>query len=488
MTGITSDDALSNQQSRIMDAMRANAQPSQQDVSSQDLLQSIVAGNSQPNGADNYFNSLKQAQTTQAQNNLAAQVGIYGQMKEQVARGNSDAAAVDKAITDVAGDDPKIYASIAQDLHNDPEKVTPANARAKVMKYAAEQGINPLSNQMANTGLQEAQAKMALTKAEAAKSQGEANQLNIFNPGGQTGVPGNPAGGIPSVPATPSTQTPGTPVGASRNDDYLSTLPTSIASQVKSIADGRMALPSGMALKTPYWQQMLQAVSNYDPSFDAVNYGARAATRKDFTSGKSAQNITSLNTAIGHLDALNSAFAGLKNSDYPMYNSVANAVGKQLGNTNIQTAMTDVNSKAIAVSGELAKVFRSTGMSQKEIEDWKDQISPNNSPAQNKAIIGSAIDLMNSRLDAVGEQYNKGMGTAADPMQLLTPKAQAILQKLSGGSQTENIPNGGSVTPETIRTASEPIQTPPDPNVKASSGVTIGGKSYIQQNGKWYEK
>lgn len=146
MTSTLSDDALSAQQSRIMDAMKANAQPSQQQVSPQDLLQAITANNAH---TGDYFSMMKQDQATQAQDNVNAQTGIYAQMKEQVARGNSDAAAVDKAITDVAGDDPKIYSSIAAQLHADPEKVTPANARSKVMKYAAEQGINPLSNQTA---------------------------------------------------------------------------------------------------------------------------------------------------------------------------------------------------------------------------------------------------------------------------------------------------------------------------------------------------
>lgn len=157
MTGITSDDALSGQQSRIMNAMRAQAQPSQQQISPQDLTQALTA---QATRQGNYFDILKQAQTTQAQNNLTAETGIYTQMKEQVARGNTDAAAVDKAITDVAGDDPKIYASIAQDLHNDPEKVTPANARSKVMKYAAEQGINPLTNQTAQATTKKTQMEI----------------------------------------------------------------------------------------------------------------------------------------------------------------------------------------------------------------------------------------------------------------------------------------------------------------------------------------
>lgn len=414
MTGTISEDALKGQQSRIMDAMKASMSPQQQ-ASPTDLLQALTA---QASNQGNYFDIMKKASDARAQNNIAQQTGIYNQMKEQVGRGNNDAAAVDKAITDVSGEDPKIYAAIATQLHADPESVTPANARSKVMKYASEMGINPLSQQ-------ESEAKLTSTKAKAAKDQAEANQLNIFNP-----TQGTPTSNTQQTAIVKENTQPDSASLGNANEEYLTKLPAPVASQVKALAEGRMQFPSGYALKTPYWQQMMQAVSTYDPNFDAVNYNARANTRKDFTSGKSAQNITSLNTAIGHLGALNDAFAGLKNSDYPSYNAVANAIGRQAGNTDIQTAVKDVNTKAIAVAGELAKVFRNTGMSQKEIDDWKDQISPSNSPAENKKVIESAIELMNSRLDAIGEQYNQGMGTTKDPMQLLSPKAQTTYQKL----------------------------------------------------------
>lgn len=419
MTSTISEDALQGQQSRIMNALKAAAAPSQQQISPQDLVASIVNGNT-PGG--NYFDAIKQAQTTQAQGNLTAETGIYNQMKEMAARGNSNAAAIDKAISDVAGDDPKINATLAAQLHADPETITPNNVRQKVMKYAAEMGISPLSQQ-------ETEAKLAKTKAEAAKAQGEANQLNIFNPtnsvGATQGVPTVPqANGAPNSITTPN-------ITGNTNEGYLSQLPTPVATQVKALAEGRMPFPSGFALKTPYWQQMLQAVSTYDPNFDAVNYNARSQTRKDFTSGKGAQNITALNTAMGHLDSLDKAFDGLKNSDYPIYNSVANAVARAAGKTNVQTALKDVNTKAIAVAGELAKVFRSTGMSSKEIDDWKEQISSNNSPAENRKVIESAVDLMNSRLDAIGQQYNQGMGTTKDPLQLLSSKAQNAYLRLS---------------------------------------------------------
>lgn len=157
MTGTISEDALQAQQSRIMNAMKAAAAPSQQELSPQDITQVGLEG-LKPGG--DYFVSLKAAQTAQAQNNLAAQTGIYGQMKEQVARGNTDAAAIDQAITNVAGDDPKTYAAIAEQLHADPDTITPANVKGKVMKTASEMGINPLSNQLVQAKAKTTQMEM----------------------------------------------------------------------------------------------------------------------------------------------------------------------------------------------------------------------------------------------------------------------------------------------------------------------------------------
>lgn len=445
MGNIVTEDALRGQQSRIMSAMRAAMQPQDQAPNPQDLLQALTA---QGSGQGNYFDMMKQSQATQAQNNIAQETGIYNQMKEQVARGNTDAATIDKAITDIAGDDPKIYSSIAEQLHSDPEPVTPANAKAKVIKYASEMGINPLSNQ-------EAKAKVALLGAQAAKAQGEANQMNIFNPANNI----TPTTGIPITSQSNTQSTSGA------NEGYLAQLPTPVATQVKALAEGRMQFPSGFALKSPYWQQMLQAVSTYDPSFDSANYNARATTRKDFTSGKSAQNITALNTAIGHLDALNKAFTSLDNGDYPAYNAIANKLGTAFGNKKLQSATTDVNTKAIAVAGELAKVFRSTGMSTHEIDDWKNQMSTATTPTQAKTLINGAIDLMNSRLDAIGQQYSQGMGTTKDPIQLLSPKAQKILTKLEGNT-----------SPESIKVTSEPISQNDTPEMAQQRTLRNKGK------------
>lgn len=232
----------------------------------------------------------------------------------------------------------------------------------------------------------------------------------------------NPFGNLPGASAA-------NPSGA-HGQDFLTTLPNNVALQVKALAEGRMAFPSGYALKSPYWQTMLQAVSQYDPSFDAVNYNARSKTRNDFTSGKSAQNITALNTAIGHLDSLDKSISTLDNGNIPMINRVSNFVATETGDPRIK----DFNTTKKAVVDELTRVFRGTGGSEQDIKTWSENLDDASSPAQLHGVVNKMVDLLKSRIDAVGDTYNRGMGTTADPLNLLSPKAAAAIKRLSGDS------------------------------------------------------
>jgi len=160
---------------------------------------------------------------------------------------------------------------------------------------------------------------------------------------------------------TPDPDAPVTPTSKLSGLDYLKTLPPADAALTKSLAEGRMAFPTGAGLRSPYWQKALQNVANYDPTFDAVNYGARAATRKDFTSGKSAQNIKALNTAIGHVGQLYDQIGGTMSSGgYPLattVNSLVNSYNRGAGSA----GPTNYAQTAGAVASELTQVFRGTG-------------------------------------------------------------------------------------------------------------------------------
>jgi hypothetical protein len=254
----------------------------------------------------------------------------------------------------------------------------------------------------------------------------------------------NPGGRV--VPAGGSAQG-STPLQGLTGDALLQALPKPQADQIKALAEGRMQFPAGFALKSPYWQDMISKVSQYDPNFDAVNYNARSQTRNDFTKGPSANNVTALNTAIQHLGHLSDAFGQLDNSSFPAYNAAANWIGNQAGNSNIQGNYSAVAADSTAVAHELAKVFRQSGMSEGEIKDWESKISPNASPAQMKSTIQSALDLMNGRLQALGARYNQGMGTTKTPYQLLTPEAQQTWNRLSGSQDEQPTAQGSPQIP-----------------------------------------
>lgn len=269
----------------------------------------------------------------------------------------------------------------------------------------------------------------------------------------------------------------GVPLASLSGDDLLAALPPAIASQVKGYAEGRIQ-PSPMMMRTAQGQQLMQLVSQYDPNFDAVNYNARANTRKSFTSGPDANNITALNTAMGHAASLQDAYTNLDNGDYAWLNKARNATESALGDTSKQTAMADVGTKAHALSEELAKVFRSTGMAESDVKAWEQKIDTSATPATSKAVISGAVDLMNSRLDALGEKYNQGMGTSKKGIELLSPKAQAAYQKLMG-----------SPAPETGVTGNMPSNVASQSQSQITEGVTATnpktGAKIVFKGGKW---
>jgi hypothetical protein len=232
----------------------------------------------------------------------------------------------------------------------------------------------------------------------------------------------------------------GAPGAAGVNGDaFLQTLQPNTAAQVKALAEGRMQFPSGFALKTPYWQQMLSAVSQYDPNFDQVNFNARSKTRSDFTSGKNAQNIKALNTAIGHLGTLNDQIDNTASGSLTPLNYLENKTAELTGSS----GPTQFKQTAGALSSELTQVFRGSGGAEADVKRYLEELNVNGSKEQKKAAVQNIVTLLNSRLSAIGDQYNQGMGTTADPLTLLNPHAQSVLQKVSGApaaapSQTQN--------------------------------------------------
>jgi len=194
-------------------------------------------------------------------------------------------------------------------------------------------------------------------------------------------------------------------------------------SLVKKMANYEIPLPSS---RTKENLALLKRVAAYDPSFDAQLYPLRQKLRNSFTSGPDAKNITSLNTAIHHLDNLNTAIDALGNSPVPIWNKVANMASSASGSPKLTRVINAKN----AVEGELASVFKGTGATDQEVKAWDKGFSTSGSPAQLKeGGVKEAVKLLEGRLDALIDKYQTGMGTTKD-LQILSPKSLSTLKKL----------------------------------------------------------
>lgn len=249
---------------------------------------------------------------------------------------------------------------------------------------------------------------------------------------------------------------------------------------VQAIIDGRKAL-SAAEMKSPYGQNLMALVAKKDPAFDLVNYGARAKTRNDFVAGKSAENIKAINTAIAHMGALDEQMTSLGNSDSPVYNTAANWLGKNVGrDPALQEKLASVSATAEGVAGEMAKVFRSTGMSEHEINAWREKFKDNTTPAGQRGTMRAAMHMLQGRMDAIGEQYTNGMGTSAQPLTMLTPEAQQIFDRLNGGKGAPKAARPAAATPAQM------------PGVNAQGWRlhkdASGKQAYVSPDGKQFQE
>jgi hypothetical protein len=263
-------------------------------------------------------------------------------------------------------------------------------------------------------------------------------------------------------------------------EEYLATLPNALAGQVRALIEGRRAFPTGSALRSPAVQQLIAAATQADPTLDATNSFTRVATRKDFTSGRSAQNITAINTALGHLGTLWQAAQGLKNRSLPAWNALANAAESATGDPRVGK----FNLARQAVVDELERVFRGASGTETGIQGWKQAINSSQSPDQLRAAIGQGVALLNSRLEALGQQYNQGLNRSDEPIKLLNPHAQAVFSALQeGGSGV--LPEDN--TPPPVIGAGPPPRGPPGAlgPPKADYSGMVGGPDQTLATGKY---
>lgn len=284
----------------------------------------------------------------------------------------------------------------------------------------------------------------------------------------QPGGPGRgtvPTGTMPSA-ATPSAQRPtaGAPAGGPtvvrqrktgdltplidpnlHGEELLKQLPPALASTVHGYAIGARRAPAGFALKSPYFQNLMMLVQQYDPTFDESRY----KYRQDFLSPNSAagKSIGALNTAVSHLDELSQMAEALHNNNLQVYNRLANRVATEIG----WTGKTNYDMVAPQLAKEIERLWRGSGGSAGEIEQMlRDSLTSKMAPKQFRGAFHEAAKLIEGKLQSLEFQRDQALGPIGSKekeVQVTSPQTRQILDRFEGKGPAPELKDLQGLTP-----------------------------------------
>ena len=216
-------------------------------------------------------------------------------------------------------------------------------------------------------------------------------------------------------------------------EDFLKTLPPDVQPLIKGYASGQMQIPMMRGTNTVA-PQILETIMKYDPSFDATNFNARNKTAVDFSAGGvTGKKFGNINTALSHAGNLEQNFGSLNNTRFPLVNAIVNPLENALGNKNMQEHLGATKRNIEDLSGELAAAFRSTGMSEADIQRQINALSSNESPSGMKGSMQATVKDLEGKFQPQIDAYNRTMGTHKTIADFITPEARTVYDRISAG-------------------------------------------------------
>lgn len=199
--------------------------------------------------------------------------------------------------------------------------------------------------------------------------------------------------------------------------------------------------------------QITELVKQFDPSYDDKLYGQRNKTQTDWTSGKTRDSMVATNTVVKHLQELNEAtkaLAPFTNAILPSLNERL-MTGKAEFNPKLRDAIKRFGTARQAVASELERVYRGTGGSQGDINEWRDNLSPYDATDAKQSALKTAVTLMFGRINSATDSYKASMGKNPPAGLGLTSSSLRVLRGMGidpGGLNESQLPNEEPVTPQ----------------------------------------
>jgi hypothetical protein len=243
---------------------------------------------------------------------------------------------------------------------------------------------------------------------------------------------------------------------AGRNESVLQGLSPDERRIVKGIADytidpnkvftGRQ----GAAMRP----QAINKVMEYDPTYNAANYPARAQALKEYgVNGQAQKSLQSNTMVLEHIGDAMTATDKLENSTVPIWNKLTGQWLYQTGDPKYQAAFKAFKTATEAASTEAAKTFRGVGaMSQREQQLWSEIVgNAYDSPVGLRSALKELTTLVQGRLNATANGYNQAMGPMyyRDGASWMTPKALETIGRARANDPEQNQPFAPSRFSET---------------------------------------
>lgn len=150
------------------------------------------------------------------------------------------------------------------------------------------------------------------------------------------------------------------------------------------------------SLRAQIMNSAAQKYGQMDLAQAKVDYSAKQQATKAFGTGTQGQQITALNTSIGHLqDALEAADA-MGNGKFKAGNQIYNTIRSQFGSD----AVTNFDQFKHAVAGEVTKTLNGR-VTEGELQEISQSISNASSPQQLRTALTNQAKIMGSKLNAL---------------------------------------------------------------------------------------
>jgi len=274
-----------------------------------------------------------------------------------------------------------------------------------------------------------------------------------------------------STASPTSQQMPTQPTG----EDYLKTISPTAANLIKKYVNGELQVTAQM-VRTPAGQQLLGAITQYDPTFDATNYQKRQQTATAFAKGNEGKAIRAANQTLYHMGNLYQRTEDLNNLNIlpGILNAPINLIEeKGFGDTR----QGKYRQSAQAVASELRKVFAASGGGNlTELQAWEKSFDPNAGENQQKEYIGNGVDLLRGALKSLESQYRTGMGLNKNIGDLLSPEARGVYEKLQAGENPV-------VKKTTAQKQGEILAQPNKISNDAEYNLLPSGSTFVDPNG-----